>query len=224
MAKITSSTAVNDLSFDLLPKFFHFFPDYLQKLFPAYLMKEIEYLFCTYKYRKMLKNPESIESILVIIDINIDENDILHQCSKVLRYYFPDTRIDFICNRGGNIEIPIPAIQYHDNIFCISYGKGFSTFEDNEITGEIVSNTNYSVILNLSPFIEKEPFKNNLNFIQLYNPFYAYLNYLSCFNRSKIRKVAALHSFLHYYFSPIMLEKEYPIQVKREYLLRIQNP
>jgi hypothetical protein len=200
-------------------------PQYNQfKTLPSYLKKEIEYLFYLYKYRKSLTKLHNIKSILAIIDINHSSKDIFYQCSKVLRYYFPDARIDFICNKHENCELNLPAIQYHDNLNYLNYGKGIPTVEDNEITGKIIRNSDYSVILNLSPYFENAGFENNLNYIRLYVPFYAYMNYLGCFKISNTHKSASLNSFLHHYFSPIMLENDYPKQVKREYLLRIQNP
>lgn len=199
-------------------------PRYNQfKNLPSNLKREIEYLFYLHKFRRIFTRINNITSILVIIDVNQSSKDIFYQCAKVLRYYFPDARIDFICNKHENCEMNLPAIQYHDNINYLNYGKGIPTVEDNEITGKIILDSDYSVILNLSPYFENEPFEKNTNFIRLYVPFYAYMNYLGCFNISNTHKSASLNSFLHHYFSPIMLENDYPKQVKREYLLRIQN-
>jgi len=167
------------LSYNTLDRITDIFPSFapkvFQKVFLGIMGSETSYSFYLKKYKRQLSKSKHIDSILIVVDLNIGDAVLLQNSIETVRYFYPNARIDYFCNqKGGEMISELPLA---DNVYKVFKG-GMPSENDIIKMREIITANNYSVILNLSPFVKKEDFPARVNAIQLFIPFSVYILYL----------------------------------------------
>ena len=111
--------------------------------------------------------------ILLIVDVCIGDAVLASECLPAIRKSFPHAEIHYVCNKtGGELIEGMPGVQVHN---IIQGERGFPTEEDIARLRSLVAVENFSVILNLGPFLSKKALGQSCRMIQLYMPLAAYV-------------------------------------------------
>lgn len=168
------------IAFNALDRITDIFPPFgsrvFQKIFVSVIGSSNLYRFVLRKYREKLFNTTDFKKILFIADVNIGDSINSQPCIEILRKIFPDSQIDYVCNKiGGEVISNSPLIN---NVFKIYSNSGLPLKEDAFKIKDIVEKENYSLILNMSPFLKKKMLRSSANLIQIYFVFAFYVIYL----------------------------------------------
>lgn len=185
------SLYVLDRLTDLYPAFV---PKIFQKLFLTFLGSKIFYNYYKVRYIVKLRRVKSFDNILVVPDINIGDAILMQKSVEVLRYYFPASRIDYICNRtAGELVRGIPGVNEVHSVFS---GSGKPSKDDLKYLKEVIVRNKYTLILSLSPFLKNKDFQTDIPVLHIYIPFSAYVIRLWKLNARNLQLSFALHTFL----------------------------
>ncbi len=165
-----------------------FGPKVFQRAFVGFFGSRMICNFYLRKYRKQWntsrsllnasQNGRAIESaqpqkILLIVDVCIGDSVLAAQCLPAIRKSFPYAELHYVCNKtGGELIDGIPEVHVHN---IIHGERGFPTEEDIARLQLLVEREQFSVVLNLGPFLGKKALGPSARMIQLYLPFAAYV-------------------------------------------------
>jgi ADP-heptose:LPS heptosyltransferase len=200
-----TNNGLSKLSFNALDRITDVFPSFgpkiFQKIFLSIFGSDKFYSYYLKKYRGQLLKTKYFDKILIMVDLNIGDAVLLQKSVEVARYYFPNARIDYLCNRlGGELISELPMA---DNIYKVFRGGGAPSESDLNTLREIITVNNYGLILNLSPFVKKEDFPNGINTIQLYVLFTVYILYLWRVKAEQMHISNIICSFLNDFLKPL---------------------
>lgn len=148
-------------------------PRVFQKIFLSVMGSGIVSSYYHKTYQRRLGRIEHFDRILVVPDVNIGDAVLAQPYITILRYYFPNARIDYVCNRTGRGLIgELPGV---DRVFGLFRGHGTPTEEDLGELAELIRRGSYSLILNFSPYISKKDLQGGPHVLQMYIPFAAFL-------------------------------------------------
>ena len=152
------------------------------------------------KCQQKMGRIKNYEKILVVADVNIGDSIIAQPSFEVLRTFFKDSQIDYICNqKGGEMIYGNPAVS---NVYKIFGNSGFPKPEDLAKIKNIVDSGNYDVIINLSPFLKKSVFANTNNVIDLFIPLAYYFVYLWRLENEQLNNSYVTHTFFQKFLQP----------------------
>jgi len=194
------------LAFNALDRITDIFPSFgsrvFQKTFLFILGSAKLYNYTLKRYQKKLLKTKDFNKILIVADVNIGDSINTQPVIEVMRAFFPDAQIDYICNQtGGEVILNSPLV---DNVFKIYSKSGLPLEEDVEKINKIVKKGNYSLILNLCPFLDKKTLNHGANVIQLYVVFVSYVFYLCKKNSANINLSSAMYTFIKDFFAPFL--------------------
>lgn len=150
--------------------------------------------------RRKLKSAGKIKSLLFVGDVNIGDSILVQSALNVIKSYFPDTRIDFFCNKKGGELFPQDALGVR--IFNEFGNSGIPTESDSGKIKNLIESENYSVVFNVSPFVEKKFLKNAKYVINLYVPIAYYLMHLWKSNSNDLNISLLTHNFFNELLQP----------------------
>jgi ADP-heptose:LPS heptosyltransferase len=105
-----------------------------------------------------LKKVKRFKKFLVVADLNIGDAVIAWNGIYALKEIFPESKIDYVVKKStGNIVNGYPEI---DRVYPIFNGSPYPCKDELLALKQIVKNSNYDVILNFSPMINKKIFGN----------------------------------------------------------------
>jgi len=176
-----------------------------QKIFLFILGSGKLHNYILHKYQKKLFATKDFNKILIVADVNIGDSINTQSGIEVMRALFPDSQIDYICNKtGGDVISNSPFV---DNVFKIYRNSGLPLEEDAKKINKIVEEGGYSLILNLCPFLNKKILNCDANVIHLYIVFVSYIIYLCKKNSSSLNLSLATYTFFKNYFAPLLKSK-----------------
>jgi ADP-heptose:LPS heptosyltransferase len=177
-------------------------PAVFQSLFQVVMGNSIVHSLYRWYYGHKLNRIKHFDKVLVIADVNLGDAIMLYPSVKVLRWFFPEAQIDYICNQNsGELLIGLNSANHVFNIFN---GKGVPSNEDFHALQTIMEGERYSLILNFSPFISKNIFKNDTPVIQMYIPLASDLVYLSAEQDGLRHLSLVVHSLMRTLLTPII--------------------
>jgi ADP-heptose:LPS heptosyltransferase len=189
-----------------------FIPHTFQSAFLGILGSNIARSFYRQKYVTQMKNVASFDKILVIVDVNIGDAIIVQESVKVLRHYFPNSCIDYICNHTGG-EL-LSGVSAADNVHNVLRGSGLMSSEDRKTFREIIDRNKYTVILNFFPFLEREDIPPWLDIVHLYVPFASHIIYSWKLNKERFHISVAINDFLNSMLSELRKNAKGRIRTK----------
>lgn len=183
-------------------RFPSFAPSIFEKGFISIAGSQKVYSNILKKFQRKLKRIKSFERILVIVDVNIGDAILIKQSLKVLKSYFPASQIDYVCSKQCAELITGP--DETENIIGIFRKGGIPSREDIMELKGLIKMKDYTLILNLSPFI------NRINLplrqvITLIVPFAYYIMHLWKLETEIMQLSSALSSFLHDFLTPVFV-------------------
>ena len=183
-------------------RFPSFAPSIFEKSFVSIAGSQKVYSNILKKFQRKLKKIKSFERILVIVDINIGDAILIKQSLKVLKSYFPASQIDYACSKqcAGLITGPDET----ENIIGIFKKGGVPSREDIMELKELIKKKDYTLILNLSPFINRTTLPLR-QVITLIVPFAYYIVHLWKLETEVMQLSSALSSFLHDFLTPVFV-------------------
>ena len=199
------------LAFNSLDRITDIFPSFgsrvFQKIFLFVFGSEKLYNYLLHKYQKKLLKTKNFNRILIIADVNIGDSINTQAGIEVARGFFPGSEIEYICSKiGGEV---IEGSPFVDNVFKIYRNSGLPLEEDVAKIIEIVKNGEYSLILNMCPFINKKTLNCNANVIQLYVPLVSYILYLGKINSENLNLSSVAYTFFWNFLSLLFKSRIY---------------
>ncbi len=169
------------------------FPKVFQKAFLLIAGNELVYRFYQKRYSRKLKRIEFFGKILIITDVNIGDAIMMQQSINVIKSYYPNAQVDYLCNQsGGDLLLGLREVNHVFNVFG---GNGYPTKNELAVLREIVKANKYSVIMNFCPFISIQDLQNDVPVLQLYVPYASYIIRLWRTKKGQMHFSAAVHSF-----------------------------
>jgi ADP-heptose:LPS heptosyltransferase len=183
-------------------------PRVVQKILLGILGNRLAYTFYLMKYRRGLEHLEALDRILVVADLGIGDAIILQPAIEVFTRHFPGVQIDYLCNRSaGDLVFALPGAG---NVFDIFIANGRLHHGDLSLITEIETRFNYSLIVNLCPFIGRKVWRSKAKVLDLYVPFAAYIIRMWRVKAERMHVSSALVSFLEEFLSPLALSAPSP--------------
>jgi len=107
--------------------------------------------------KRKLSNIHSLNRILVVADTNIGDAVLLQNAVNMLKYYFPESEIDYLYQKKA-----IPLVQnnpYIDNSLPYFVNKQFISREHKQGINRSVPLQSYDLVINFYPFFSKGALK-----------------------------------------------------------------
>ncbi len=190
--------------FNLLDRVTDIIPEFGPKIF------EKIFLFLpgmAFIYKSQIKNAQKkirsageIKKMLFIADINIGDSILVQGALNVIKSYYPDTRIDFFCNKKGGELFSEDAIGVR--IINEFGNSGIPNEKDSSKLSEIIEKENYSIVFNVSPFVEKKYLKKAGILLNLYVPIAYYLMHKWKNNSNDLNISLLTHNFFNELLQP----------------------
>jgi len=182
---------------DIYPKFG---PEVFEKIFLSVAGKYIILQKYLKKEQKKIKNIVNIKKILYIADINIGDTIITQSSINVILSYFPEAKMDFICNKKGG-EL-IKNINNRCEILNIFGNSGMPSNNDLSFINRIIKESEYSFVINMSPFVKRKYLGNKSIILNLYVPFAYYVMVLLKKGNKNMNMSVMTHNFFTMYLKP----------------------
>jgi ADP-heptose:LPS heptosyltransferase len=171
-----------------------FTPRIFQKLFLSIIGSQLFYSLSKARYIRKLQHVKNFDRMLIMVDVNIGDSILMQQSIAILRFFFPDSKIDYICNEiGGEL---LTGIYGANRVLRKFLGNGKPSESDLSAFRNLVRENNYSLIWNLSPFAKKRSLNVGVPVIHVYIPFAAYVIRLCKLNGKNLQLSQALNDFL----------------------------
>ncbi|MGA9118598.1 MAG: hypothetical protein WB699_04470 [Bacteroidota bacterium] len=194
-----------------LSRFGLFVLDRLTDLFPRVVPRIFQTLFLKFmgsrlfsraviaRYRRSLGRITLLQSVLILADVGIGDAVMVQQSVVAMRSLFPAARIDYACNRSaGELLLPLPQA---DQVYPVFEVHGRPSIASYERLRTIVAGTHYTLILNLSPFLDGRRLSCSTPVVNLYVPLASYIVSLWR-SPGKPRHISiAVRDFLYEFFS-----------------------
>jgi ADP-heptose:LPS heptosyltransferase len=170
-------------------------PAIFQSAFQAVMGNRPLFLLYQWYYRQKVQRVKRFDKILVVSDVNLGDAIMLFASVEAIRYAFPDSSIDYICNRvSGEL---LPGFNAANHVFTIFSGNAIPLQEERDALLRISEREDYSLIVNFSPFIAKNNFKKGSTVIQMYIPLASYLVHLTTKQDSPRHLSLVVHSLMN---------------------------
>lgn len=165
--------AILDKITDVYPSFG---PKVFEKLF--LFLPGMKFVYQSYVKRAqdIIEKAGEIKSILMIADVNIGDSLLIQSSLKVLKSYFPEAGIDFFCNRKGGELFSGEALGV--NVINEFTNSGIPKEEDSLKISKLIKANDYSLVFNVSPFVERKYLKDSDKVLNLYVPLAYYIMHL----------------------------------------------
>lgn len=150
--------------------------------------------------RNLLKSAGNIKSLLFVGDVNIGDSILVQSALAVIKSYFPDTRIDFFCNKKGGELFSPDALGVR--IFNEFGNSGVPSEFDSDKIKKLIDSEDYSVVLNISPFVNKKYFEKAKYVVNLYVPIAYYIMHLWKSNSNDLNISLLTHNFFNELLQP----------------------
>ena len=198
------NTGLSKLAFNTLDRITDLYPAFgsqvFQKVFLFLLGSKTLYHILLKKYQEKLLDTKDFNKILLVADVNIGDAINTQSAIEVLRGVFPNSQIDYVCSKtGGELLTHFPFVN---NVFSVYSNSGLPLEEDAKKINKIAEEGNYSLILNMSPFLGKKILNCNANVIHLYIVFTSYIIYLFNKHSKSLNLSLATYTFYKNFFTP----------------------
>lgn len=177
-----------------------------QKIFLSIFGSDRAYSYYLKKFQRRLLETKYFDKILIVVDINIGDAVLLQKCIDIMKYYFPDSQIDYLCNQqGGGLISNLPNA---DNIYNVFIGGGRPSENDLNNLRDIIKLNNYDLILNLSPFVKRKALQYGGNVIQLYVLLSVYIIHLLRIKSDQMHISYIIHGFFDDFLKPLFADNK----------------
>lgn len=182
------------------------FPRVLQTTLVTILGNCYVFSFCMKRYRRILKQVKAFDKILVIGDIGIGDAVNVQQAVNIVRDYFPEAQIDYLCHEtGGELLSGLPAA---DHVFRVFEGYGVASKNEHLQIRSLLKQHDYDVIMNFSPFVRTRSLRGKAIVLDLYVPMAAYVIRSWRLNGGPKHVSSMLRFFLQEFFADVTISSK----------------
>ena len=157
---------LTDAAPSIAPRLFH-------ELFFGLTGSKAYYRMQLARHRKKLAASHDFSKILIVPDLNIGDSIVLQPAIRCIQRHFPQSEIHYLCNRlGAELLAAMPGVTVH----AVFQGhEGMPTEQDLQQFGAILAREDFTLTLNLCPFLPQRALKNSGVVLPLYLPFGCYV-------------------------------------------------